>query len=119
MVRDLGRHRLGLLVDKQLDERDRGCQYTAEAYRHLCVELGVTQSMASVGDSHDNAMAGSLRSGFKRAAVDCENFATKAEARAAIFAWITWYSTTRLSSAIDQRPPIEYEQMLADDLLAT
>jgi transposase InsO family protein len=39
---------------------DHGCQYTSDAYRSLCADLGVTQSMGSVGDSYDNAMAESL-----------------------------------------------------------
>lgn len=69
--------------------------------------------MGSVGDSYDNALAEAVWSGFKREAVDGEHFATKAEARAATFAWVTWYNATRLHSSLGQRPPIEYEQLLA------
>jgi transposase InsO family protein len=29
---------------------DRGCQYTAEVSRQACEQLGITQSMGSVGD---------------------------------------------------------------------
>ena len=74
--------------------------------------------MGSVGDSFDNAMAESFFAGFKREAVDGEHFATKTEARAAVFEWIIWYNTTRLHSAIDYRPPIEYERHLTKQLLA-
>ncbi len=49
---------------------------------------------------------------------DGEHFATKAEARAAVFQWIVWYNTTRLHSALDYRAPIEYEQHLTKQLLA-
>ncbi len=94
---------------------DHGCQYTSEAYRHLCAGVGVTQSMGSVGDSYDNAMAEAIWAGFKREAVDGEHFATKADARAAIFAWVVWYNTTRLHSSLGQRPPVEYEQSLLAD----
>jgi transposase InsO family protein len=97
---------------------DKGCQYTAGAYQATCVEFGISQSMGSVGDSFDNAMAESFFASFKREAVDGEHFATKAEARAAVFEWLIWYNATRLHSALDYRPPIEYEQHLTEQLLA-
>jgi transposase InsO family protein len=97
---------------------DHGCQYTSDAYRSLCADLGVTQSMGSVGDSYDNAMAESLWASFKREAIDHEHFATKAQARAAAFEWLTWYNQTRLHSALDNQPPIEYEQHLTNQQLA-
>ncbi|MGH9078388.1 MAG: IS3 family transposase [Acidimicrobiales bacterium] len=97
---------------------DHGCQYTSGEYTKLCRRLGITQSMGSVGDSFDNALCEAIWSGFKREAVEGERFATKAEARAAIFAWIIWYNTTRLHSSLGQRPPVEYENMLAGARLA-
>jgi transposase InsO family protein len=97
---------------------DKGCQYTAGAYQATCAELGISQSMGSVGDSYDNAMAESFFAGFKREAVDGEHFATKTEARAAVFEWTIWYNTTRLHSALDYRPPVEYERHLTEQLLA-
>ena len=97
---------------------DKGCQYTSGAYQATCVELGISQSMGSVGDSFDNAMAESLFASFKREAVDGEHFATKAEALAAVFEWLIWYNATRLHSALDYRPPIEYEQHLIEQLIA-
>lgn len=97
---------------------DKGCQYTAEDYRVACAGFGVTQSMGSVGDSYDNAQAESVWSSFKREAIDHEHFATKSEARRAIFSWIIWYNATRLHTSIGARPPVEYEQHLAQGLLA-
>ncbi len=97
---------------------DHGCQYTADDYRAACKTYGVTQSMGSVGDSYDNAQAESVWSSLKREAVDHEHFATKAEARRAIFSWIIWYNATRLHTSIGTRPPVEYEQRLAQGLLA-
>jgi transposase InsO family protein len=91
---------------------DKGCQFTADDYRAACTRYGVTQSMGSVGDSYDNAQAEALWSGFKREAIDHRHFATKAEARRAIFSWIVWYNSTRLHTSIGNRPPIEYEAQL-------
>lgn len=97
---------------------DKGCQYTADAYTAACARYGVTQSMGSVGDSYDNAQAESVWSGFKREAIDGEHFATKAEARRAIFSWIVWYNSTRLHTSIGMRPPIEFERHLQEVALA-
>lgn len=97
---------------------DHGCQYTADAYRSACERYGVTQSMGSVGDSYDNAQAESVWSSFKREAIDHRQFATKAEARVAIFSWIVWYNATRLHTSIGGRPPVEYEQHLEVHSLA-
>jgi transposase InsO family protein len=91
---------------------DHGCQYTADAYRDACTQLGVTQSMGTVGDSYDNAMAESFFASLKRELVDDEHFATRAQARAAVFEWLIWYNTDRLHSALRYRPPVEYEQHL-------
>ena len=95
---------------------DRGCQYTADAYRQACDQLGITQSMGSVGDSYDNAMAEAFFSSLKRELVDDEHFATKTAARAAVFRWLVWYNESRLHSALDYRPPVEYEETLTTPL---
>ena len=74
--------------------------------------------MGSVGDSFDNAMAESFFASFKREAVYHEHFTTMAEARAAVFEWLIWYNATRLHSALDYPPPIDYEQHITEQLLA-
>ncbi len=43
--------------------------------------MKIVQSMGTVGDSYDNAMAESLWSSLKREPVDDGNFATREEAR--------------------------------------
>jgi len=96
---------------------DHGTQYTADAFTKACRSFRITQSMGTVGDSYDNAMAESFFSSFKREVVDGEHFSTRAEARAEIFAWLNWYNTTRLHSSLDFCPPIEYEEHLAQHSL--
>lgn len=90
---------------------DRGCQYTSDAYRAACTALGITQSMGSVGDSYDNALAESFFSSLKRELVDDANFRTKAEARTLVFQWIIWYNRQRLHSSLGYIPPEEFEQL--------
>jgi putative transposase len=49
-------------------------------------------------------------SSLKRELVHRYRFATRADARRAIFAWITWYNRTRLHSTLGYLPPIQWEQ---------
>jgi transposase InsO family protein len=48
--------------------------------------------------------------------VDDERFATKAAARAAVFRWLVWYNESRLHSALNYQPPVEYEKTLTTPL---
>jgi transposase InsO family protein len=91
---------------------DHGCQYTAREFRRRCRAMRVTQSMGTVGDSYDNAMAESLWSSLKRELVDDAEFLTKREARLAVFEWIMWYNRERLHSSLGYLTPIEFEQTL-------
>jgi transposase InsO family protein len=91
---------------------DHGCQYTSRDFKNACRRMGLVQSMGTVGDSYDNAMAESLWASLKRELVDDTYFATKQEARLAIFEWIVWYNTERLHSSLDYRSPREYEEFL-------
>ena len=76
--------------------------------------MGIAQSMVTVGESYDNAMAESLWSSLKRELVDDTHVATQEEARLAIFEWIVWYNTQRLQCSLDYMSPREYEKSLRD-----
>ena len=58
----------------------------------------------------DNAVAESFWESLKRECLQGRVFATRAEARRAIFRWINWYNTTRLHTSLNSVPPIEWEQ---------
>ncbi len=96
---------------------DHGSQYTSSDYRQLCERFGITQSMGSVGDSYDNAMAESFWASLKRELVDWSHFATRAEARAAVFEWINWYNHERLHTSLQMQSPLEFEQTHTEQLL--
>ena len=49
---------------------DRGCQYTAAAYREALAARGITASMSRSGDCYDNAMAESFFATLKAELVD-------------------------------------------------
>jgi putative transposase len=67
--------------------------------------MGITQSIGTVGDSYDNALAESLWSSLKGKLVDDAYFIPKAGARLAVFEWITWYNNERLHSSLDYMSP--------------
>lgn len=88
---------------------DRGSQYMSGDYRELCDRLGVRQSAGRVATCFDNAVAESLWSSLKRELVHRYRFATRAQAKAAINAWIRRYNAVRLHSTLGYVPPIEWE----------
>ena len=88
---------------------DLGSQYLSGEYRALCQHLGLRQSAGRVGTCFDNSAAESFWSSMKRELVHRYRFDTRAEAKAAITAWILRYNTTRLHSSIGYIPPVEWE----------
>jgi transposase InsO family protein len=92
-------------------------QYTSSDYRKLCTRFGITQSMGTVGDSYDNAMAESFWASLKRELVDWSHFATRDEAGAAVFEWINWYNHERLHTSLQMQSPVEYEHSHTEQLL--
>jgi transposase InsO family protein len=90
---------------------DHGVQYTSAAFAKACTDLGVTQSMGSVGTSADNALAESFNASLKRETLQGrKRWSGAREARLAVFRWVTRYNTTRRHSALGQTSPINYEQ---------
>jgi putative transposase len=92
---------------------DRGAEYTSTACADTCTRLGLRRSMSRTGSCLDNAVAESWFASLKVELVDRAHYRTRAEARAAIFAWIAWYNRFRLHSANGYLPPIEWEQQHA------
>ena len=92
---------------------DQGSEYTAARYRSACGRLGVRQSMGLPGSALDNAVIESWHSTLEWELRSLRKFATRAEARAAIAAWIEDYNHERRHSALGMRSPVDYERSLA------
>jgi putative transposase len=89
---------------------DRGSQYMSGDYRKLVVGHKMRQSVGRSGVCWDNAVAESAWSSLKRELVHRYRFATRAEARRAIFAWINRYNSRRRHSTLGYTAPIAWEQ---------
>lgn len=90
---------------------DHGTQYTSIAFGLRCQEAKVRPSMGSVGDAYDNAMCESFFATLERELLARRRFATKAEARMAIFEFIEgWYNPIRRHKGLGRISPIEFER---------
>jgi putative transposase len=89
---------------------DRGMQFASAAYRQLLLQHGLVASMSRPGHCYDNAFIESFWSSLKYEVVYHQRFATRAEARHAIFNYIeTFYNRTRLHSSLAYLSPINFE----------
>ncbi len=84
---------------------DQGSEYTAGLVRAACDRLGIRQSMGRPGSALDNAVIESWHSTLEFELRRLEHFATKAQARAAVAAWIEEYNHDRRHSALGMRSP--------------
>ncbi|MGH9208455.1 MAG: IS3 family transposase [Acidimicrobiales bacterium] len=99
----------GCDVEGMIFHHDRGAQYLSRDFRMLCAKHRIDQSVGRIGSSQDNAVAESFWASLKRELVSRYRFATRADARRAIIAWINHYNAVRLHSSLGNVPPIEWE----------
>jgi transposase InsO family protein len=92
---------------------DQGSEYTAARFRQACGRLGIRQSMGRPGSALDNAVIESWHSTLEFELRSLRTFATRAEARSAVAAWIEDYNTVRRHSALGMKSPVDYERSLA------
>jgi transposase InsO family protein len=108
---------LAMAVQRRLPDEgllahsDRGSQYASEHYQRLLAKHGITCSMSRRADCWDNAPMESFFASLKKELVHDADFATRAEARAAIVEYIeVFYNNQRRHSSLGYVSPAEYEQ---------
>ncbi len=93
---------------------DRGVQYSCDGYAARLAQAGILASMSRVGCPWDNAMAESFMKTLKAEEVDGRAYRDLADAEASIGRFIEdIYNRQRLHSALDYRPPMEFEDVQA------
>jgi putative transposase len=92
---------------------DQGSEYTAKAFRQACERLSVRQSTGRPGSALDNAVIEAWHSTLEFELRRLQHFATRAQARAGVAAWIEDYNTVRRHSALGMMSPVQFEQALA------
>jgi transposase InsO family protein len=81
-------------------------QYTSAEFCATLKRLRMRASMGRVGSCYDNAVAESFFASLK-AEIGTRVWATRAEARRAVFAYLAYYNHKRLHSTLKQRTPYE------------
>lgn len=96
-----------------LHHSDRGVQYASDAYQHLLDLHGMESSMSGKGDCWDNACCESFWATLKKELVNCQQYATRQQARQSIFEYIeVFYNRQRLHSSLGYLSPEAFEASL-------
>jgi transposase InsO family protein len=89
---------------------DRGSQYTSGDFADLCEDHAITQSMSRPGQCWDNAVAESFFAALKNELIYRNVWATRAQARRAIFEYIeVFFNRRRRHSSLGYLSPASYE----------
>ena len=88
---------------------DRGSQYTSSLVKDLLNRCKIEQSYSRVGKPGDNSWSESFFANLKKEAVHWVHFATRKEARDAMFAYIEgFYNTKRIQRRLGYLSPMQW-----------
>ncbi|CAG4923690.1 unnamed protein product [Acidithrix sp. C25] len=89
---------------------DRGVQYLSVRYSQRLIDVGITASVGSKGDSYDNALAETTNGIYKAELVNPHGpFFDVDELEWATLGYIDWFNNRRLHGSIGMIPPVEFE----------
>ena len=95
---------------------DRGSQYTSIDFTQGLTDHGVLQSVGSVGDAYDNALAESFVDSFKTELIRDRVWRSRSQLELAVVEYIGWFNHDRLHQALDDIPPAEFEAAASGSL---
>src|SRR5213593_1683219 len=96
-----------------------GAQYASGDYQALLDAHGLVGSMSRRGNCWDNAVAESFFSTLKIELAYTADWATRADARAAVFEYLeVFYNGQRRHSALGYLSPVAFEQRYEEKALA-
>jgi transposase InsO family protein len=90
---------------------DNGCQPTSVAFMKACATLGITQAFTSYNNPKGNADTERLMRTLKEELLWLREWTSPLELERALAAWIEWYNTRYLHSALGYRTPCQVEQV--------
>lgn len=106
MAIDLRRPKRGLV-----HHSDRGAHYASDRYQRILEQHGVRGSMSRTANCLDNAVAESFFSTLKNEETLHRKYATRSEARSAIFDFLEmFYNPIRQHSTLSGLSPIQFER---------
>jgi putative transposase len=98
---------------------DRGSQYASTQYQQALADRGIQCSMSRKGNCWDNAVVESFFSSLKQELVYTTDFATRLQARSALFEYIeVFYNRRRRHSSLGYLSPLDYERAALPGRLA-
>lgn len=116
MTSDLVIGALAMAVERRrppaglIHHSDRGSQYASRAFQELLAAHGMVCSMSRKADVYDNAVMESFYGTLKTELVHLARYATRQEAKQAIFDWIeVFYNRQRLHSSLGYKAPADFE----------
>jgi putative transposase len=114
LVLDALRMALGLRepgADFQLvAHSDAGSQYTSFDYTQVLDDNEVLQSIGTVADALDNALAESFVDSYKTELIADRVWRSRAQLELATVEYVGWFNHERLHEALGDIPPVEFEQ---------
>jgi putative transposase len=92
---------------------DRGSQYLGLELAQVLDDHDVLQSVGSVGDALDNAMAESFVDTIKTELISDRVWRTRSQLELAIVEYLGWFNHDRLHASLDDVSPAEFEALHA------
>lgn len=89
---------------------DNGCQPTSVAFMKTCVTLGIAQAFTSYNNPKGNADTERLMRTLKEELLWLREWTSPLELERVLAAWVDWYNTSYLHSALGYRTPGQVEQ---------
>ena len=92
---------------------DRGSQYTSIEFAQVLDDHEVLQSVGSVGDAYDNALAESFVDTIKTELIADRVWRTRTQLELAIVEYLGWFNDARLHESLGDLSPAEFEALHA------
>jgi putative transposase len=92
---------------------DRGSQYTSIDFAQVLDDFDVLQSVGSVGDAYDNALAESFVDTIKTELIADRVWRTRSQLELAVVEYLGWFNHDRLHESLGDVPPAEFEALHA------